>query len=800
VTVPLLQGAPTAVSLADPNSLRAFGERPALFDGAWTSYAELADLVQQRIARLGAEPAVVAVAERRDVSTVAWMIAALGGGHALLMHDERGDEILRTYRPVLRVQDDRLHQAGDRIPLHPELSMLLSTSGTTGSPKLVRLSAAGIDANAAAIAEYLGLTADDRTITTLPLSYCYGLSVLTSHLSVGAALVLTELSVVDTCFWDLARTTGVTTLPGVPYTFDLLQQVGFNGRETLPTLRRVTQAGGRLAPEHVRDIAQLAQRQAWDFYVMYGQTEATARMAYLPPQCAIDNPDCVGVAIPGGSLRIDDGEVVYSGPNVMMGYAHSPADLARGNEVTELRTGDLGEFTVDGLLRIAGRAANRAKLFGLRIDLDHVESMVRGSAAVVVGDTLAVVVEGDTRGLAARIAQRTGLPEYAVHVESRHIPRLPSGKIDRQALAATIHLPETPTPSDTIEGIKQALRTTLGRDVGDDDTFVSLGGDSLAYVAASVRLEKVLRDLPRGWHLMTVRELVATAEPVRRRWALTETSVVLRAIAVLLVVSSHTSLINVRGGAHLLLALAGFNFARCVLPPTDRAARIGRALAGFLVPAALWLTLVIAASQEFGLSVIGVTFSDLPGDDPAWRYWFVEVFALALLIAGALTIPRRLMRIERASPVLFAAAVLAVSLAARELLVPNTVPGSLFTLAASMWVFALGWLLGVLGETRNAKIAASLLVLALVVPFFENPTRDLVIGLGLVLLIWVPNLRLPRPVVTTLGAIAAASLVIYLTHWQVYPPFDQWPAVAAGFAVAAGVAIHRGLQHIGLLR
>lgn len=849
--------APTHVEFATPQRLRAFGDRPALFDGARITYRDLAGKVQERVDELGPRPTVVAVAQGRNADTIAWMLAALGGGHALLMFDERGAEILREYQPECVVRDGELRRSGRITAIHPELSLLLSTSGSTGSPKLVRLDANAIVSNATAIGEYLKLAADDCAITSLPLSYCYGLSVLTSHLAMGAAVVMTDKSVVDDCFWDLARTTGVTTLAGVPHTFDLLDEVGFDGRQTLPTLRRVTQAGGRMAPERVQEYARLAQRQAWDFYVMYGQTEATARMAYLPPHLALENPDCVGVAIPGGGLRIDDGEVVYSGPNVMMGYAHGPADLARGREITEVRTGDHGEFTADGLLRITGRAANRAKLFGLRIDLDHVESLVPGAVALVKDQTLVVVVQSEPGDLAADVAQRTGLPLCAVEVlRVRRLPRLSSGKVDRAALLARVRLRECEPLASTsgwgstminqmwnrhavhtrtnriskacrwlrigpsaanptrcghevqmggdqggTGAVKEALRTTLRCDaVSDDDTFVSLGGDSMAYVAASVRLERIVGELPRGWHLLTVQELAATAAPRRTRWSVVETSVALRAVAVLLVVASHATLIDVRGGAHLLLALAGFNFARFVLPSGQRGARMGRALVSFLAPAALWLGLVVTASQEYGLGVVGVTFSNREALDPAWRYWFVEVFAIALLLAALLAVPRGMVAWERRAPAAFAGVVLAATLIARELFTGATVPTSLFTVAASLWVFALGWLLGVLGHGRLARLSASLLVLFLVVPFFENPTRDIVVGLGLVLLLWVPTMRMPRAIANALAAIAAASLVIYLTHWQVYPPFDQWPMVATAVSLAVGVAGYWGLRRVGLMR
>ena len=175
-------------------------------------------------------------------------------------------------------------------PLHPELALLLSTSGSTGSPKLVRLSDRNVSSNAHTIGSYLELTPDDRGITALPLHYCYGLSVLHSHLAAGASVVLTDASVVDPCFTDALQAHGVTNVAGVPHTFELLERSG-RDRLNVPTLRFITQAGGRMAPDRVEQWVRRAERWGAKFYVMYGQTEATARMAYLPPEIARRRPE-----------------------------------------------------------------------------------------------------------------------------------------------------------------------------------------------------------------------------------------------------------------------------------------------------------------------------------------------------------------------------------------------------------------------------------------------------------------------------------------------------------------------------
>ena len=246
--------------------------------------------------------------------------------------------------------------------LHPDLTLLLSTSGSTGSPKLVRLCAESLLANAESIVEALGIRATDVAATTLPLHYCYGLSVLHSHLLVGASLLLTERSVVDEEFWADVATHSVTTFPGVPHTYDLLERSGFADRD-VPSLRYLTQAGGRMAPERVGELVALGRRKGFDLVVMYGQTEATARIAVLPPDLAEVAPGAIGRPVPGGRLSLrpvpgaeeGTGELVYEGPNVMLGYAETPADLALGRTTDVLATGDLGRLRPDGLWEVVGR-------------------------------------------------------------------------------------------------------------------------------------------------------------------------------------------------------------------------------------------------------------------------------------------------------------------------------------------------------------------------------------------------------------------------------------------------------------
>ena len=365
--------------------LAAHREAPALFFGSEVvSYASLADRVASLVARLGPTRRLVVLEAGNDVDTVVGYLACLTGGHPVLVTESAS--AVAAYDPDVVLSGLSLSEVreGTAHDLHPSLAVLLSTSGSTGSPKLVRLSAENVASNAAAIASYLQIRSTDVAATTLPLHYCYGLSVLTSHLAAGAAVALTSLSVVDPSFWTLVADHEVTTFPGVPHTFDLLDRVGFAALE-VPSLRYLTCAGGRLDPSVVQRYASLGHRNGFDLFVMYGATEATARMAYLPPDLALTHPSAVGVPIPGGSFslaahtgsfvepslpraRAADscgtrgvGELVYRGDNVMLGYAESPADLGRGRDISELRTGDLGRRTPEGLIEIVGRVSRIAK-------------------------------------------------------------------------------------------------------------------------------------------------------------------------------------------------------------------------------------------------------------------------------------------------------------------------------------------------------------------------------------------------------------------------------------------------------
>jgi acyl-CoA synthetase (AMP-forming)/AMP-acid ligase II len=809
--VTLLPAPPTGGhALPFARGLAQHGDRTAFVTAEGElSYRELAGRVAATVHRLGPGRRLVLLPGANTVDALVVHLAALAAGHPVLLvpgdHPEAVESLIDAYDPdvVARpaegdwVIEER--RTGSAHVFHPDLALLLSTSGSTGSPKLVRLSYENLQANAEAIATYLGIRVTDRAATTLPMHYCYGLSVVHSHLARGAGLVLTGLSVADACFWDLFRSARGTALAGVPYTFDLLDRVGFAEMD-LPHLRYVTQAGGRLAPERVRHYAELGIRRGWDLFVMYGQTEATARMAYLPPELATSRPDAIGIPVPGGSFSlapveeaVDEGvgELVYTGPNVMLGYADSPDDLALGRTADALRTGDLARRTDDGLYEIVGRRSRFLKILGLRIDPQRVESILEGHGlrALCAGDdsVLSVAVERrpgwDVRRIRRRVVDECALPPRAVRVHVvPELPRLPSGKPDYPAVRALGDRPaETPDRGGSGPHDLCALyaRVLDRPGVTPDDSFVGLGGDSLSYVEVSLQLEQRLGRLPANWHVTPIRELTAPdgVSPTRRRARL-ETSVALRAVAIVCVVGSHVRLFEIRGGAHLLLAVAGFNFARFLLTSAERRERVrrtARSIGRIALPTVAWTAFALLVSDAYDWTNLLLLHNALAPEvmGPGIHLWFVEALVYILLVTLALLAVPAVDRVERRYPYGLPAALAALGLLMRYELIGLPERSQITDAVTVFWLFALGWA-AAKSRTVPQRLLVTMAALAALPGFFPGePRREAFVAIGFVLLVWLATLPSHRRVNQVAGALAAASLSIYLTHWQIYPILDD---------------------------
>lgn len=265
-------------------------------------------------------------------------------------------------------------------PIHPNIKLLLSTSGTTGSPKLVKLSNDNLVQNALSILDYMPIRSEDIVPLQVPIVFVYGLSILTTNCMRAGTIVCTEKELLQKEFWEEALEHRYTTIGGVPYVYEMLHRIGFF-KQAHPGLRYMTQTGGMLNKTLVQEIGHYAATHGVHFYAQYGQTEAAGRMAWLPPADLLRKAGSIGLPIKNGRFSIDEGtqELIYYGPNVSGGYATSPADLADYHYTPQLYTGDLARQDEDGYYYITGRIKRIIKLFGTRINLDEVELILKNS-------------------------------------------------------------------------------------------------------------------------------------------------------------------------------------------------------------------------------------------------------------------------------------------------------------------------------------------------------------------------------------------------------------------------------------
>ena len=477
-------------------------DRPTIYDGAaktWWRWHDLTRAADAMAARLSGPKRLAFIFVHNDLATVVAYLACLRAGLATALLDrgtplELALPLVEQYAPewllccddaliasVSRISYERVEDAGapdqimqlrdgSRRDIHPDLALLLSTSGSTGTPKFVRLSYRNLSVNVRDIVTTLRLTARDCAITTLPLHYSYGLSVLNSHLVAGAKIVLTDKSILDGEFWSLIREQQCTSFAGVPHTFKLLTSLGIE-RTGAVSLKTFTQAGGQLDRSLIEHFADVAERRQGRFFVMYGQTEASPRMTTLDWTDVRRKLGSVGKPMPSGRIVIwslenaqardsclephEIGEVCYRGPNVMMGYAQSRADLGRGDDLGgTLRTGDIGYLDRDGYLFLTGRLKRIAKLAGIRVSLDEVEQMVSGYCAVAcieANDGLRVFAAGANDATVARLERdllvRLKLHRSLLCVQSiDKLPLTARGKVDYRKLAG---LAEAIAPSSS---------------------------------------------------------------------------------------------------------------------------------------------------------------------------------------------------------------------------------------------------------------------------------------------------------------------------------------------------------------
>jgi long-chain acyl-CoA synthetase len=461
-------------------ALKDFGGREAIHDSlrGGISYSELADESDALFSSEESMKSVALFLGANDAETVIVYVGMLRNAIVPIMLDPNSsveyiDKLLVTYKPkwifmqkspdlslseyfiFLSLNSYNLYQR--KIPVETricqELSLLLPTSGSTGSPKLVRLSHSNLVQNSLSISQALPMLPLDATITTLPINYSYGLSILHSHLLVGGLVYLNKHSIIQREFWDIVRRNKICSFGGVPYSYQMLFRLGKSVFEGT-SIRYLTQAGGALEVNLVKHFHEISKEFGFAFYVMYGQTEATARMAVLDSKSLPMKIGSVGRSIPGGKFFVRGlngeyfetsklpGELIYKGRNVCMGYAHDIADLERGDDnMGELSTGDLGEIDEHGFVFIRGRVNRISKVRGVRIQLEDIEKALNDTGSqfvcLEVNETIYICSTGEADSSTAEslLSEKFNFrkSDYSL-ITIPSFPRSISGKISYKEL------------------------------------------------------------------------------------------------------------------------------------------------------------------------------------------------------------------------------------------------------------------------------------------------------------------------------------------------------------------------------
>ncbi|MBR5835365.1 MAG: AMP-binding protein [Bacteroidales bacterium] len=444
-------------------------EKPAAVDarGNILTYGELCTFSKEVANNLDSRSLVFMLTEN-TVGGIAWIMGLLESRNVPLIlnaHTEEelfsnmmdiyrpayicvpsGNALTEKYEAVTEAYGYSLLSTGNaHCPMYGDLSHLLPTSGSTGSPKLVRHKYENIDAAALNISTFFELTPDDRPLLVLPLYYTMGLSIVFSHLYVGATVLITNQNMTDRAFWAFIKEQKATSFTGVPYSYEILNLMRFF-RMDLPDLKLLTQGGGKMPKALNLKFAEFCRDNGKKWIATYGQSEGTARMAWLPAEYAVDKVGSIGIAVPNGELSLVDmdgnliseanvqGEMCYRGKNVTMGYARKREDLMLGDERNGyMKTGDLAYRDEDGCYYIVGRMGRFLKLFGMRIGLDECEQIIKAKYPVECACTgtdekmyVYITDENMVAGVKDELVAKTKL--VATAFEVRVIPAIPKNE------------------------------------------------------------------------------------------------------------------------------------------------------------------------------------------------------------------------------------------------------------------------------------------------------------------------------------------------------------------------------------
>ncbi len=344
----------------------------------------------------------------------------------------------------------------DKFEVKNNLSILATTSGTTGSFKLIRQSYHNITSNTSSITRYLKLNKNHITITNLPLSYTFGMSIINTHLEVGSKIIVTTRTIFEKEFWKLFKVNNINIIYGVPYTYEILDKLKFFSKN-ISSVKLFAQAGGKINEKLQKKIGLYIRKYKKLFFIMYGQAEATTRISYLPPKQFSKKLGSIGLPIPGGKIKLVGknnlvikkpkivGELVYQGKNVCMGYTYNRHDLNKKNQWNgQIFTGDLAKRDSEGYYYIVGRKKRFAKIYGISVNLDDIENLLKSKFSLlnvaVISSKNKIKIFSSIKGISNEIynflRKNINIPVSSFDIAFiKKIPQLKNGKNNYKLLS-----------------------------------------------------------------------------------------------------------------------------------------------------------------------------------------------------------------------------------------------------------------------------------------------------------------------------------------------------------------------------
>jgi len=362
-------------------NLWKYGNRPALKDnyGNVITYKNIRGMVRGIKYRYGTRNLVYFRATN-DIWSIANYIALLQAGQTVIIVDNKVKEKYHDYYkkiflPNIVFEKNKLALKTEFVPrMNPDLALLLPTSGSTGDSKFVRISYKNIKANIKSILDFLPIDKNERPILSLPMSYVFGLSIINSHIAAGACIYVTDQPCYSKQFWQFANTNKCTSFSNVSVAYEMMLKFGF---PVSNSMKYFSHSGGRLSDRTITKINELCEKHDIDFYRMYGTTECMSRMTYLPSNESDAPSGCVGRPVKNGKIKIIDSKIIYSGPNVAMGYASCCQQLTLGDDWNGVfKSGDIGYIDETNALYIQGRESRFTKQHGYRYSLDDLENLI----------------------------------------------------------------------------------------------------------------------------------------------------------------------------------------------------------------------------------------------------------------------------------------------------------------------------------------------------------------------------------------------------------------------------------------